>query len=217
MEKIVCEILEEDTISSFLKSNNYSLYINSLNFDPNKDSNIDEKGKAYLKWCVPGVGREKNIDIIKDIKIKYDYNVTKNKNYFTPIKIKYDKYYFKVLPGYILILFNLVISTLCHCCTKINENSSEDTCKCAAECYQNATFQCFLMVISCISWIFLVIGLILSIKPLYLLFSGLGTQFINHLIIILIILYLAYIFLIIFLIIFLCYFLFYIMNYNIMI
>ena len=81
-----CEILDTDTLSSFLKSNNYSLYIKSLDFNPNKDSNIDKKGKAFLKWCVPGVGREKNIDIIKDIKIKYDYNVTKNKNYFTPIK-----------------------------------------------------------------------------------------------------------------------------------
>ena len=60
-----CEILETDTISSFLKSNNYSLYIKSLDFNPNKDSNIDKKGKAYLKWCVPGVGREKILILLK--------------------------------------------------------------------------------------------------------------------------------------------------------
>ena len=201
-----CEILETDNISSFLKSNNYSLYINSLNFAPNKDSNIYKNGKAYLKWCVPGVGKEKNIDIIKDRTKIYENNITNNNDYLRPIKKKVDKYYFIILPGYILVFLNMVISTLCYCCNKINEKSETDKCNCAATCYRKDSFFCFISIIFCLSWLFLIISLILSIKPLYLLFSALGTQFINHLIIILIILYLIYICLNIFIIIIFCFF-----------
>ena len=201
-----CEILQTDTISSFLESNDHYLYINSLNFDPNYNSSIDEMGKAYLKWCVPGVGKNKNIDFIKKKKIEYDHNVTKNKNVIKPIKNKVDKYYFVTLPGYILIFLDLVMSTFCYCFNKINENSEINRCKCAAKCYEKDNFFCFIVVIFCLSWIFLIISLFLSIKPLYLLFSGLGAQFINHLIIILIVLYLVYICLNISIIIIFCFF-----------
>lgn len=200
-DKEDCEILETDTISSFFESNYYSLYINSLDFDQYTYNNIYKTGKAYLKWCVPGVGKEKNIDIIKDRTKKYEHNVTNNKDYLRPIKKKVDKYYFIILPGYILVFLNMVISSLCYCCNKINENSETDRCNCVASCYRKDSWFFFISVIFCLSWLFLIISLFLSIKPLYLLFSALGTQFINHLIIMLIILYLVFICLNIFIII----------------
>ena len=211
-----CEILETDTISSFLKSNGHYLYINSLNFNPNNNSNVDRLGKAYLKWCVPGVGKNKNIDFIKKKKKEYDNNVTNNKNCIKPIKNKVDKYYFITLPGYILVFLNLVVSTFCYWFNKINESSEINRCQCAANCYEKESFFFVITMVFCISWIFLIISLFLSIKPLYYLVLGLGSQFINHLITILIVLYIVYICLNISIIIIFCFFFDYLNKNNIL-
>ena len=63
-------------ISDLIKNNPYKLYQNVLNFDPYKDTNIDQKGKSYLKWCITGKRRIRDIDKIKALKIIYDNNVT---------------------------------------------------------------------------------------------------------------------------------------------
>ena len=74
-----CEILATSTISSLLNSQNNKLYRNSLNFDPYKED-IDQKGKSYLKWCVPGYGKEKSIAKIKKLHDEYLYNISMNEN-----------------------------------------------------------------------------------------------------------------------------------------
>jgi len=42
-----------------MKNHENKLYKKSLNFDPYKDKDIDRKGKAFLKWCIPAVGKKK--------------------------------------------------------------------------------------------------------------------------------------------------------------
>ena len=73
-----CQIISTGKISELLKSHKNILYKDSLNFNPYKDKNIDEKGKAYLKWCIPGVGKERNITKIKELMKVYELNKTAN-------------------------------------------------------------------------------------------------------------------------------------------
>ena len=106
-----CQIISTSKISELLNSNPNKLYRNSLNFDPYKDENIDKKGKAYLKWCIPGVGKERNITLIKKLSEDYELNKTANKNYVTSrkgIKILF----FITLPSYIVITIGLTITTI---------------------------------------------------------------------------------------------------------
>ena len=105
-----CEKLEEATVSDLLDSHPYKLYRNSLSYDPyTHRSGIVQTGKSYLKWCVPGVGREKNISKIKELKVVFDFNVTTNKDIINPIKTFSTASYFVSLPGYIGLFFALII------------------------------------------------------------------------------------------------------------
>ena len=104
-----CQIIDTSKISELLNSHKNKLYRNNLKFDPYKDKDIDKKGKAYLKWCIPGVGKERNITLIKKLNIDYELNKTTNKNItnFTKnIKINY----FIGLPGYIIVTILLSIT-----------------------------------------------------------------------------------------------------------
>jgi len=105
-----CEKLEEGTVSDLLDSHPYKLYRNSLSYDPytNRSSAV-QKGKSYLKWCIPGVGKEKNISKIKELKVVFDFNVTTNKNVINPTKSFSTSSYFVCLPGYIGLFFALII------------------------------------------------------------------------------------------------------------
>ena len=105
-----CEKLEEGTVSTLLDSHPYKLYRNSLSYDPytNRSSSV-QKGKSYLKWCVPGVGKEKNISKIKELKVVFDFNVTTNKNVINPTKTFSTSSYFVSLSGYIGLFFALII------------------------------------------------------------------------------------------------------------
>ena len=86
------------------------LYRNSLNFDPYSSYTKDvQEGKSYLKWCVPGVGKEKNISKIKELNIVYQFNSTTNKEVITPIKNMFTASYFVALPGFIGMFFLLII------------------------------------------------------------------------------------------------------------
>ena len=105
-----CEKLEEGTVMNLLNSHSYRLYRDSLNYDPyTYISGVVQNGKSYLKWCVPGVGKEKNISKIKELKVVFDFNVTNNKNVINPIKTLSTGSYFVCLPGYIGLFFLLII------------------------------------------------------------------------------------------------------------
>ena len=96
-----CEIIATSTISSLLYSHSSKLYRKSIGFNPYNDKNIDKKGKSYLKWCIPGYGKEKNISKIKELTVVYRFNISQNEQYVKPIKTKYITGYFVALPGYI--------------------------------------------------------------------------------------------------------------------
>jgi len=70
-----CEILEEGTVGELLLIHPYNLYRKSIGYDPHER----RTEKSYLKWCVPGVGKEKNIAKIRELKVVFDFNVTTNK------------------------------------------------------------------------------------------------------------------------------------------
>ena len=101
-----CETLATSTISSLLDSHSNKLYRESLDFDPYKEKEtINQRGKSYLKWCVPGYGKEKNISKIKELKVEYEFNITQNKELIGPIKSKFLLSYLISLPGYIKAFF----------------------------------------------------------------------------------------------------------------
>jgi len=105
-----CEKLEEGTVMNLLNSHSYRLYRDSLSYDPYiHRSGVVQNGKSYLKWCVPGVGKEKNISKIKELKVVFDFNVTTNKNVINPIKTLSTASYFVCLSGYIGLFFLLII------------------------------------------------------------------------------------------------------------
>ena len=54
-----CQIIATGKISELMNSHENKLYKKSLTFDPYKSKDIDRKGKAYLKWCIPAVGKKK--------------------------------------------------------------------------------------------------------------------------------------------------------------
>ena len=73
-----CETLEEGTVRKLLDSHPYKLYKKSLNYGTyKKKTNEVENGKSYLKWCVPGVGKEKNI-ILKYVPILHNFDNAEN-------------------------------------------------------------------------------------------------------------------------------------------
>ena len=93
-----------------LKGHNNKLYRNSLNYDPYTSyKKVVQQGKSYLKWCIPGVGKEKNISKIKELNVVYQFNVTTNKDIIKPIKSMFTASYFVGLPGFIGMFFLLII------------------------------------------------------------------------------------------------------------
>ena len=192
-KEVDCEILETDSISSFLKSNTNSLYKNSLDFNPNEDKNIDSKGKAFLKWCVPGVEKEeKNISIIRELNEIYEYNKTKNKENIMPIIDNFEKPFFLGLTGYILYFIYLT-AFLFYYCSLIND------CDKCAKCLKNCIE--FFSLILLISFGFIIASFIFYLSPTSNLCSMVGIKFINSFIILLMILHLLLLCLQIFLVI----------------
>ena len=151
-----CEILEEGTVRKLLDSHPYKLYRKSLSYDPYKKVKNE---KSYLKWCVPGVGKEKKISKIKELNIEYKYNITTNKNIINPIKISIGKAYFVSLPGYIgLFLFVFIVIPSFFEINEINFPIPG----CSPECDELATF--FLFVIFVGSFVLIIIGTIFDFK-----------------------------------------------------
>ena len=106
-----CKIITTGKISELLNSHPNKLYRKRLAFNPYKDKDIDKKGKAYLKWCIPAVGREKNITLIKELMKIYENNQTINKE-LTKIKNSCATYFIG-FSGYILIIICLITSIFC--------------------------------------------------------------------------------------------------------
>lgn len=100
-----------------LQHNYNKLYRNTLNFDPylEEKDQLDKRGISYLKACIPGHGKEKNITKIKELLIEYNINKTNNENYMKPIKTLFIISYFISLPGYIasFIFLSLLIFSFC--------------------------------------------------------------------------------------------------------
>ena len=108
-----CEILDESSVLDLLNGHYNKLYRESLSYDPYKSYTKEvQQGKSYLKWCVPGVGREKNISKIKELNVVYHFNVTTNKKVITPIKNMFTASYFVALPGFIGMFFLLIVILL---------------------------------------------------------------------------------------------------------
>ena len=106
-----CQIITTSKISELMNSHANKLYKKSLTFDPYKDKDIDKRGKAYLKWCIPGVGKEKNITLIKKLYEIYQNNQTINEVLYSS-KRKYKEVFFVSLGGKISIIIILMIIIL---------------------------------------------------------------------------------------------------------
>jgi hypothetical protein len=104
-----CQIISTSTIREFLDSQKNKQYRNSLNFDPYKDNNIDKKGNAYLRWCIPGFGKERNIALVKELNKVYELNKTTN-NDLDELKSESMVIYIIDLVGYILLILFLPIA-----------------------------------------------------------------------------------------------------------
>ena len=105
-----CEILDTNSVQYLLNDHYNKLYRNSLGYDPY--TTVNEKvqnGKSYLKWCVPGVGKEKNISKIKELNVVYQFNVSTNIDIIKPIKNMFTASYFVALPAFIGMFFLLII------------------------------------------------------------------------------------------------------------
>ena len=147
-----CQTIITGKISTLLKNHNNKLYRNSLSFDPYKEINIiDNRGQSYLKWCLPGHGKEKNISLIKEINEVYQFNLTANKESIKPIKKRFVASYFTALPGHLgliasLVYLLLLFNTMNNCGSLINPGRS-----------------IFIYLGLFISFILIIIGSILSI------------------------------------------------------
>ena len=75
-----CQIIDTDTISNFINMNKL-LYRDSLenDYNPYNDVNVDNKGKSYLRWCTQNNGKGCDLNKLREINNKYEYNVTINK------------------------------------------------------------------------------------------------------------------------------------------
>lgn len=105
-----CEILDESSVLNLLNDHYNKLYRNSIGYDPYTSYTKEvQTGKSYLKWCVPGVGKEKNISKIKELNVVYQFNVSTNKDIIKPIKNMFTASYFVALPGFIGMFFLLII------------------------------------------------------------------------------------------------------------
>ena len=169
---IDCKILDTSTISELLLHNYNKLYRNTLDFDPydEEKDELDKRGKSYLKACVPGNGREKNITKIKELLVEFNLNITNNEKTIKPIKVLFIISYFISLPGYIIsVIFLLVLL-----CSFNFQNNIESTIKCGCSEHKNK----LLIIILIISHIFTISGSILSvINNHYNLFEGINLKF----------------------------------------
>ena len=150
-----CEIIDTWTISELMYTNPNKLYQESLDYDPYEDDKIDSKGKSYLKICSPGIGKDKNIDMIKK-KIKDKENSDSfNDDYVHPIKVIFNISFFVSLIGYILLFSFLVIFI----CSFLRQRD------CMSKflflgCYENQN--CCIIILSIISSAIILAGAIVS-------------------------------------------------------
>ena len=107
-----CQIIATGKISELMNSHENKLYKKSLNFDPYKSKDIDKKGKAYLKWCIPAVGKEQNITLIKELYEIYKNNQTVSKTIYS-IRSDDEYLYFLAILGKVIIIIMLMINIFC--------------------------------------------------------------------------------------------------------
>ena len=147
-----CVTLDNDTIQHLIDSQYNTIY-RDLKYDP--DSHVYKNGKSYLKWCIPGHGKEKNITKIKELKVIYDYNVTTNLNIVNPSKKNFKTSYFILLTGFLLFFFLIILLTLSFCAK--NDINFEHS------LFDNSLAITILFIFFIISLILILIGSIISI------------------------------------------------------
>ena len=201
---IDCKTLDTSSISDLLLHNYNKLYRNSLDFDPydEEKSELDKRGKSYLKACIPGNGREKNITKIKELLVEFNLNTTNNGKIIRPIKVLFIVSYFISLPGYIVSIIFLLILL----CSFIIQNNIESIIRFGCIGQKNK----ILIIILIISHIFTISGSIISLaNNHYNLVEGINLKLGSNIIIALIIInYITFI-LNILLILFICAFIIY--------
>ena len=154
-----CTILDTQNLSTFLK-NNPRLYKDVLDFDPYKEKDIDSKGNAYLKWCTPGPGKEKNISLIKILKEEYKFNKTINYKYIEKIRNKFLISYFVNLGGLMfLFLFLIILLFSFYYQNDFGLVLEFECCDC---CYSNKRWSIFIIIGFSISIICFIIGIVFS-------------------------------------------------------
>ena len=149
-----CQILDEGTASELIDGHTNKLYRNTITID--KKSSTYSNAKSYLKWCVPGVGKEKNISKIKELKIVYDFNVTTNEEVIKPIKSKFTTSYFLDLAGYLTIF---VVSILLFLSLRKQNGMDYDI----PDCFGSGLLSLVLLILFGISIILIIIGAIIGI------------------------------------------------------
>ena len=105
--------LDIDTLSGFLKYN-YILYRGlNLDYDPYNISNIDEKGKSYLKVKY----NSKNLDLVKLRKEQQQYliNKTMNEKVVGTVRKKFKSFYIMGMISYIFVILLLSNSLYYYC------------------------------------------------------------------------------------------------------
>ena len=178
---IDCKTLDTSTISDLLLHNYNKLYRNTLDFDPydEEKSELDKRGNSYLKACVPGNGREKNITKIRELVFEFNLNTTNNGKIIKPIKILFIVSYFISLPGHTISIILLLIIL----CSFIIQNNIESIIKFGCIQQKNK----LLIILLIISHIFIITGSILSLVNNHSnLYEGISLKVVSNIIIALI-------------------------------
>ena len=134
-----CVTLDTSNISEFINNNN-KLYRDVLNYDPYNDKDVDSKGKSYLKWCIPGYGKIRDLNIIKETNAIYLFNKTVNTESIKPIKDNYSVGFAFSLVGFFVFCFFLGIFLFCF----LSKNGLRPNLCC---CVQDKGM-CFILVIA---------------------------------------------------------------------
>ena len=149
-----CKILDEGTASELIDGHTNQLYRDTIKID--KTSATYKNAKSYLKWCIPGYGKEKNISKIKELKVVFDFNVTNNKDVINPIKSNFTTSYGLDLTGFLIIFIVLIILIF-----SFQKQNAINTY--SFSFFGNRSINYFLLLFFIISFILLTIGSIIGL------------------------------------------------------
>ena len=118
-----CDILDTGTLSEFLKDNVVLYRGVDLGFDPYKISNIDSKGKSYLKMCYNGIGKNPDLISMRLQNQEYLNNKTINNQTISPIVNNFSSFNLLGIISYIY-LFSILSICLMRRYSEKNPNTT---------------------------------------------------------------------------------------------